>query len=101
MFKIVFLRALKEAFHAGDITREQLRKARWAMLNPSESAKLEQFAKQEIIEDEQGRLLLKELGLTIASDDDIAVQKLLNINWDWEKLLGILLRLAPIIIAFL
>lgn len=91
------MRAARQAFKDGRISREQLRKARWATLDEAQCARLEKFAREEIAEDEHGAQLIQQMGY---SDDDISSQKLFE-NWDWEKFFDLLLKLAPIIIAFL
>lgn len=97
MFRIVMMRAARQAFKENRISREQLRKVRWATLDDAQCAKLEQFAREEIVEDEQGAQLMQQLGY---SGDAVTSQKLFE-NWDWEKFFDLLLKLAPIIIAFL
>lgn len=107
MFRIVFLRAVKQAYDNGNITREQLRKARWSLLDAQACERLEVFAKQEVSDDEQGKQLLASQNpplspIEVFDDlDPIIAQRLFNAKWDWERLFDILVRLAPIIIAFL
>lgn len=97
MFRIVMMRAARQAFREGRISGEQLRKLRWSTLDDAQCSKLERFAREEIAEDEQGVQLIQQLGY---QDDSITSQKLFE-NWDWEKFFDLLLKLAPIIIAFL
>jgi len=98
------MRAAKKAQQEGRITREELRKLRWATLDPAQCNKLEQFAKEEISEDDDGIQLMTSLGMVVGQET-ISSQKLFDgslfANWDWEKFFDLLLKLAPIIIAFL
>lgn len=93
------MRAARQAFKDGKISREQLRKARWATLDETQCSRLEIFAKEEIADDSDGRQLLSQLGYAV-TDDELSPQKLFE-NWDWEKFFDLLLKLAPIIIALL
>ena len=103
MFRIVLNKACFRAFLKGDIDRGQLRDIRSALRDKEKCDQLEKLVKQKVLEDEDGRELLKEMFSEDQSNpsETLDSQKLINRDWDWIKLLNLLIKLAPIIIALL